>query len=298
MLALLIGLIAPTNWVNLNLTAQQVGDLIMPPGMIMDRDTSAETMRDMAAVDPRLVKARYGMDAIGGRPLEPRLENGVKNFDLDASIIEWQILPGVKVNAYAFNGQVPGPSIRVQQGDRVRINVTNHLPDTTTVHWHGLILPNAMDGPAKITQDPIAHGGVYHYEFRAAQAGTFFYHSHDHIDRQQALGLYGAFIIDPKVPDPSLAANHEYTLQVQEWLFREGLTYPAMPMDGRPAKLFHHQWTLLSCNRDHQDARRRDAQGAFHRFQQWLHSPDQPIRTTFQESASFQRNRLNMTRTV
>jgi FtsP/CotA-like multicopper oxidase with cupredoxin domain len=237
-LALLIGLMAPTNWVNLSLTARQVGDLIMPPGMIMDRDTSAETMRDMAAVDPRLVKARYGMDAIGGRPLEPRLENGVKNFDIDASIIEWQILPGVKVDAYAFNGQVPGPLIRVQQGDMVRVNVTNHLPDTTTVHWHGLILPNAMDGPAKITQDPIANGAVYHYEFRAGQAGTFFYHSHDHVDRQQALGLYGAFIIDPKTPDSSLAADHEYTLQVQEWLFREGLTYPAMPMDGAQPNYF------------------------------------------------------------
>ncbi len=237
-LALIVGLVAPANWINMTLSARDVGDLIMPHGMIMDRDTTAETMRDMAAVDPRLVTARYGLDVSGSRPLEPHVENGVKIFDLNASVIEWTILPGVKVDAYAYNGQVPGPQIRVRQGDRVRINVTNHLPDTTTVHWHGLIVPNAMDGPAKITQDPIESGGTYHYEFKVGQSGTYFYHSHDHVDRQQALGLYGVFIVDPEQPDPSLAANHEYTLQVQEWLLREGLTYPAMPMDGAQPNYF------------------------------------------------------------
>ncbi|CEJ88119.1 Multicopper oxidase type 3 [Hyphomicrobium sp. GJ21] len=238
LVALLIGMVAPANWLNLGLSAREVGDLIMPPGMIMDRDTSADTMRDMAAVDPREVTKTYGLDTQGGQLLEPRLENGVKVFALSTSVIRWAILPDVSVDAYAFNGQVPGPTIRVKQGDRVRIDVTNHLPDTTTVHWHGLILPNAMDGPAKITQEPIADGAVFHYEFTAGQAGTFFYHSHDHVDRQQALGLYGAFIIDPAQPDPSLQATHEFTLQLQEWLMRAGLTYPAMPMDGAQPNYF------------------------------------------------------------
>lgn len=89
-----------------------------------------------------------------------------------------------------------------------------------------------MDGPAHITREPIAGGAEYRYEFTVVQSGTYFYHSHDHIDRQQALGLYGVFIIDPAVPDPSLEAEHEATLQIQEWLLREGLTYPAMPMEG------------------------------------------------------------------
>ena len=80
------------------------------------------------------------------------MENGVKAFDLDTSVIRWTILPGITGAAYAFNGQVPGPRIRFRQGDRVRINVTNRLPESTTVHWHGLILPNIMDGPAHITQ--------------------------------------------------------------------------------------------------------------------------------------------------
>jgi len=78
------------------------------------------------------------------------------------------------VLAYAFNHQVPGPRIRITEGDRVRINVTNHLPESTTIHWHGLIVPNAMDGPAEITQEPIAPGQTYSYEFTTRQAGTFF----------------------------------------------------------------------------------------------------------------------------
>jgi len=112
------------------------------------------------------------------------------------------------------------------------------LPETTTVHWHGLILPNVMDGPAHITQEPIANGGLYRYEFTAVQSGTYLYHSHDHVDRQQALGLYGALIIDPATPDPSLAADHEYDLLLQEWLMRERLTYPAMPMEGSHPNYF------------------------------------------------------------
>jgi FtsP/CotA-like multicopper oxidase with cupredoxin domain len=169
----------------------------------------------------------------GDRLLQPRLENGVKVFELEVSVIRWHILPNVAVNAFAYNGQIPGPRIRVTQGDKVRIVVKSKLPESTTVHWHGLVLPNKMDGPAFITQDPIPTGGSYAYEFTADQAGTFFYHSHDHPDRQQGLGLYGAFIIDPREPFKDEAkADLEYVVQLQEWLLREGLTYPAMLMEG------------------------------------------------------------------
>ena len=231
-LMLVLGMTFPASFYNLTLSAEEVGGAIMPPGMIMDNDTPAEAMLDMAAVDPRDVTKAVGLDTRGARELAPRIENGVKIFDLETSVIRWQILPKTWVNAYAFNGQVPGPTLRFKQGDRIRINVTNRLPESTTVHWHGLILPNVMDGPAKVTQDPIENGGVYRYEFTAVQSGTYFYHSHDHVDRQQALGLYGALLIEPAESDPSLLADHEYTLQLQEWLMREGLTYPAMPMEG------------------------------------------------------------------
>jgi FtsP/CotA-like multicopper oxidase with cupredoxin domain len=238
LLALLVGVGAPANWVNLRLSAHLVGGAIMPPGMIMDRDAPAEAMRDMAAVDPRDVVAAFGLETRGDRELTPRVEDGVKVFELETSVVRWTILPDVTVDAYAFNKQIPGPRIRVREGDRVRIDVRNRLPESTTVHWHGLILPNVMDGPAKITQDPIERGGIYHYEFKVVQSGTYLYHSHDHVDRQQALGLYGALIIDPSERDPALEADYDYAVLLQEWLMREGLTYPAMPMDGAQPNYF------------------------------------------------------------
>jgi FtsP/CotA-like multicopper oxidase with cupredoxin domain len=237
-LALAIGLIAPANWLNMRLSASDVGGLIMPRGMIMDRDTPAEAMRDMAAADPRRVTASYGLDARGDQELPFRLESGVKVFDLTTSVIRWTILPGVTVDAYAYNGQIPGPLIHIRQGDHVRITVHNQLPETTTVHWHGLVLPNAMDGPAEITQAPIAPGGSYVYDFTVEQHGTFFYHPHVNPDRTQALGLYGALIIDPANAADEAPADHDYIVELQEWLMREGLTYPAMPMEGGQPNYF------------------------------------------------------------
>ncbi|TIS44653.1 DUF4396 domain-containing protein [Mesorhizobium sp.] len=238
LVALAIGMIAPANWLNLTLSARDVGGVIMPQGMIMDRDTPADTMRDMAAADPRLVTASYGLAAKGDQELPFRMENGVKVFELKPSVIRWHILPDVTVEAYAYNGQIPGPRIHIRQGDRVRINVTNALPEETTVHWHGLILPNQMDGPAEITQPPIEPGGTYSYEFTANQHGTYFYHPHAKPDRTQALGLYGALIIDPADPADEVAADHDYVIELQEWLVREGLTYPSMPMDGGMPNFF------------------------------------------------------------
>src|SRR5665213_2098168 len=229
---LISGMIVPGFWVNLRLSAKDVRGSIMPPGMIMPFDTPAEAMRDMAAVPPRDVTFQAAAEARGDQPLQPRLEDGVKVFDLEASVIRWNILPDVSVEAYAYNHEVPGPRLQLTEGDHVRINFHNNLPETTTVHWHGLIVPNEMDGPAKITQPPIQPGGNYKYEFVVGQSGTYFYHSHDHSDRQQALGLYGALLIAPKNPSAEVKADMEYTIQLQEWLKREGLTYPAMLMEG------------------------------------------------------------------
>jgi FtsP/CotA-like multicopper oxidase with cupredoxin domain len=230
-LMLLAGLIIPGFYVNLSLSARDVGGSIMPPGMIMDFDTPAAAMRDMAAIHPRQVSYRAPKEAQGDQLLEPRVENGVKVFDLEASIIRWQILDDVYVDAYAFNRQVPGPRLRLVEGDRVRINLRNALPESTTVHWHGLVVPNEMDGPAKITQNPVPPGGSYTYEYTVQQSGTFFYHTHDHADRQQAFGLYGALLIEPRERTEPLA-DLDYTIQPQEWLKREWLTYPAMLMEG------------------------------------------------------------------
>lgn len=238
LVVLFVGLLAPANWVNLSLSARDVGGAIMPPGMIMDRDTPADAMRDMAAANPNDVTASYGLDVRGDRELPYRMDNGVKVFELRASVIRWTILPGITVDAYAYNDQIPGPRIHIRQGDHIRIVVHNALPEETTVHWHGLIVPNHMDGPAYITQAPIRPGGSYTYEFTAEQYGTYFYHPHAKPDRTQALGLYGAFIIDPADPANEIRANYDHVIELQEWLKREGLTYPAMPMEGGQPNYF------------------------------------------------------------
>jgi hypothetical protein len=229
---LISGIVMPGFSVNLGLSARDVDASIMPPGMINTFDLPGEAMKDMAAVKPRQVTYRAAADAKGDQILQPRIENGVKVFDIEASIIRWNILPNVEVDAYAFNRQVPGPRLQLTEGDHVRINLRNALPESTTVHWHGLIVPNEMDGPAKITQDPVPPGESYTYEFDVGQSGTYFYHSHDHPDRQQALGLYGALLISPKNPEAEVKADLDYTIQLQEWLKREWLTYPAMLMEG------------------------------------------------------------------
>jgi FtsP/CotA-like multicopper oxidase with cupredoxin domain len=233
-LALIASVVIPAMFVNLTYSAEEVGGAIMPPGMVMSRDTPAAAMREMAAIDPGEVSYSAPTEARGDRHLEPRIEDGVKVFDLDVSVIEWNILPDEQVEAYAFNRQVPGPRLRVTEGDRVRINVTNELPEATSVHWHGMILPNRMDGAAEVTQPPIEPGESFTYEFTAGEAGTYFYHSHKEPDRQQGLGMYGALIVDPKEParDAAYDYDQEVVIQLQEWLERDGYTYPAMIMEG------------------------------------------------------------------
>lgn len=236
---LVSGLIAPANWLNLSLSAKDVGGLIMPKGMIMDRDTPADAMHDMSFVNPKLDTATFPVEQTGDRELQPRMDGDTKVFDLETSVIRWHILPNVAVDAYAYNQQIPGPRLHLKQGDHVRIYVHNHLPEPTTVHWHGLIVPNQMDGPGDITQKPIAPNETYTYEFTVTQSGTYFYHPHFLPDRQQSLGLYGAIVVDPAdSAADDLHADHEYVIQLQEWLMREGLTYPAMFMEGGLANYF------------------------------------------------------------
>lgn len=102
---------------------------------------------EVMAADPRRVTFVAAATEHGDRTLAPRVVNGVKAFDLDASVIRWTILPGIQVTAYAINRQVPGPRLEFTEGDHVRITFTNHLPEPATMHWHGLVVPNAMDGP-------------------------------------------------------------------------------------------------------------------------------------------------------
>lgn len=139
----------------------------------------------------------------------------VREFTLTASEFDWEIQPGTVVKAWGYNGQMPGPEIRVHEGDTVRVTLVNKLPVATTIHWHGVMVPPEMDGPAGLNQAPVEPGQTFIYEFTAKPGGTRMYHSHTDVVNQIALGLYGAFIIEPDKPQASY--DKEYTYLLNEW---------------------------------------------------------------------------------
>lgn len=149
---------------------------------------------------------------LGGQPLEYELDGEVKVFRLTCEVVDWEVEPGRILEAWAYNGVVPGPEIRVTEGDRVRIHVTNELHESTAVHWHGLIVPFEMDGVPFITQPPIKPGETFTYEFDVKPAGSHMYHSHHNAARQVTMGLLGAFIVEPKDPSTRPAFDREYTI--------------------------------------------------------------------------------------
>jgi FtsP/CotA-like multicopper oxidase with cupredoxin domain len=140
---------------------------------------------------------------LGNQPLAPRIEKGVKVFELTAGELQWEVAPGQMVGALAYNQQVPGPQLRVREGDRVRVVLKNALSrQSTAIHFHGLELPNAMDGVPYITQPPVKPGESFTYEFTVPEgnAGSHMYHSHHNSTAQVGLGLLGAFIVEPRRP--------------------------------------------------------------------------------------------------
>ncbi|MFL9878948.1 copper oxidase [Herbaspirillum rhizosphaerae] len=138
---------------------------------------------------------------LNGWSLPWRMNNGVKEFHLVAEPVVREIAPGMKANLWGYNGQSPGPTIEVVEGDRVRIFVTNKLPEQTSVHWHGQRLPNGMDGVTGLTQPGIPPGKTFVYEFTARRAGTFMYHPHADEMVQMAMGMMGFWITHPKDPN-------------------------------------------------------------------------------------------------
>ncbi len=177
-------------------------------------------------------------DAVANRSgtLAHTVEGDTWVFQLTARPVKWEILKGRRVIAWTFNGTVPGPAIRVPYGQKLRLVVKNDLPEPTSVHWHGIQVPNSMDGVPGVTQQPIAVGKSFTYSFRALPAGggtggTFLYHSHFDEDRQVGLGLSAPFVIVP--PDePPYAVDR--TLMLGEWNLdpATGATRPPMDMEG------------------------------------------------------------------
>ena len=142
------------------------------------------------------------------------MDGGVKVFHLVAEPVKRELMPGRVIDAWGYNGTTPGPTIEANQGDRVRIVLDNHLPEPTTMHWHGLEIPNQMDGMPYISQKPIAPGGRFVYEFELHQNGTFFYHSHGAM--QEMMGMLGMFILHP-LHAYMPKVDHDFGILLQEW---------------------------------------------------------------------------------
>jgi len=161
-----------------------------------------------------------------------KLKNGVKEFHIVAEPVEREFAPGMKVKCWGYNGQTPGPTIEAVEGDRVRLLVTNRLPEHTTIHWHGIFLPNGMDGVGGLTQPHIKPGETYVYEFTLRQSGTFMYHPHADEMLQLAVGMMGMFIIHPKHPETP-RIQRDFAIMLHEWAIHPG-TYrpdPAVMLD-------------------------------------------------------------------
>jgi FtsP/CotA-like multicopper oxidase with cupredoxin domain len=164
--------------------------------------TSSHAQRSHAAVVSTQTK--------GNQPLPFTTQGAYKVFELTARPVQWEVLPGVREEAWTYNDQLPGPVIRVTEGDQVRVVLKNELPEPTVLHFHGPRLPNAQDGVPDVTQPVVPVGGTYTYEFTATPAGTYVYHTHHNTATQEPKGLYGVLIIDPKPGSAEAAREAQY----------------------------------------------------------------------------------------
>ncbi len=163
---------------------------VTPTTAVMSAAQMDKAMEAVALKFPAKTKG------VGNQELAPKVgADGVKEFDLTASIINWEVEPGVVVKGWAYNGQIPGPVIHVNVGDKVRIVLKNELPESTSMHLHGIRVPNAMDGVDPYTQKPILSGESFSYEFTALEPSVGMYHSHHDAQVQVPNGLAGAIII-------------------------------------------------------------------------------------------------------
>jgi manganese oxidase len=152
-----------------------------------------------------------------------RMDGDVKEFHLIAEPVKQEIVPGRVIDLWGYNGSAPGPTIQVNQGDRVRIIVDNHLPEATSMHWHGFEVPVEMDGSPGSSQNPTPPGGRFVYEFTLHQEGTYFYHSH--MAMQEMMGMIGAFIMHPREPyRPHV--DKDFAIILQEYAILPNITVP------------------------------------------------------------------------
>ncbi|MEO5721063.1 MAG: multicopper oxidase domain-containing protein [Chthoniobacterales bacterium] len=192
-------------------------------------DLLSSRSRERRPDDKWLAPGQPGVDYTpvvtpNGVSLPWKIVDGVKVYHLIAEEVDHEFAPGLKAFCWGYNGRVHGPTIEAVEGDRVRIYVTNKLPAATTVHWHGLILPNGMDGVGGLNQRAIKPGETFKYEFTLRQHSTNMYHSHHDEMTQMAMGLMGMFIIHPR--QPRVRAHREFAIMLSEWRVDVGTRRP------------------------------------------------------------------------
>ncbi len=186
---------------------------------------SSDTAKMQGPLHPPSGRPYQPVATLNGWTLPWRMRNGVKEFHLVAEPVLREVAPGMKAHLWGYNGQSPGPTIEVVEGDRVRLFVTNRLAEHTSVHWHGQRLPNGMDGVSGLTQPPIKPGQTYVYEFAAQRAGTFMYHPHADETTQMAMGMMGFWVTHPR--DPRLMpVDRDYVFLVNAYDIEPGSYTP------------------------------------------------------------------------
>ena len=166
----------------------------IPEAPTMDKAVTQPPLRPSSGPDYQPVAT------LNGWTLPCRMNGDWKEFHLVAEPVVREIAPGMKAHLWGYNGQSPGPTIEAVEGDKVRIFVTNKLPEHTTVHWHGMLVPNGMDGVGGLTQPHINPGKTFVYEFALKKSGTFMYHPHADEMVQMAMGMMGFFVVHPRDP--------------------------------------------------------------------------------------------------
>ncbi len=192
-------------------TAQgdDTGHTATPSPAAMDVDEMDAMHKE--GIDAFLTNMKEPITAgLGAQDLEWEMDGDTRVFRLTCSEVDWEVTPGTIEKAMAYNGVVPGPTLRAVEGQRVRVEVTNELAESTTVHWHGQRVPNDQDGVGFLTQDAIKPGDTYTYEFVAGPFGSHMYHSHHNAAEQVTRGLLGALIVEPSNPANEPAHDRDY----------------------------------------------------------------------------------------
>jgi FtsP/CotA-like multicopper oxidase with cupredoxin domain len=173
---------------------------------------------DVQPLEPGLPGKHYRPVVVpNGAAIPFRIVNGVKVFHITVDVVEHEFTPGLEAEMWGYNGRINSSVIEAVEGEHIRIYVTNNLEVPTTIHWHGLFLPNGMDGVAGVTQPVIKPGQTFRYEWTLRQFGTFMYHAHYDAMTQEAMGLTGMFIVHPRNPKPEDLVDRDFVLLMNEY---------------------------------------------------------------------------------